>query len=266
MRWWVGSVLAVGLMMGAASSWANDLDSILQGVHREAGNPARDPFRHPGETLAFFGVEPGHSVVEVWPGKGWYTEILAPWLRDRGTLYAAHFDNDSKIQYFRDTRQAFDYKLAANPDLYDQVQVTELEPPAEVDIAPEASADRVLTFRNVHNWLKSGKAEAVFQAMFKALKPGGVLGVVEHRAAPGTSMAEQIKSGYVTEAKVKELAQAAGFAFVAASEINANPKDSKDHPAGVWTLPPTLRLQDENLAQYTAIGESDRMTLKFVKP
>ncbi|MDT8407400.1 MAG: methyltransferase [Methylococcales bacterium] len=258
--------LAFSWQVALAQADEVGLSDVLNGEHRSAANQARDAFRHPAKTLTFFDVQPTHAVVEIWPGKGWYTEILAPWLRDRGQLYAAHFDPESHVAFFQQGRAKFDAKLAAQPALYNQVIVTTLGPPKAVAIAPEGGVDRVLTFRNVHNWLKSGTATQVFAAMFKALKPGGILGVVEHRAAPDTSLAVQIETGYVTERQVKELAQQAGFRYVAASEINANPKDSKDYPAGVWTLPPTLRLKAQDRARYQAIGESDRMTLKFAKP
>lgn len=244
-------------------SWSGVLDA----PHRQAGHPARDRYRHPLETLTFFGVQPCDTVVELWPGgAGWYTELLAPVLKDCGKLYTAHFPADSEVAYFRRARAAFDAKLAAHPQIYTEVTLTALAPPQSTAIAPPATADKVLTFRNVHNWLKAGTAEAVFSAAFAALKPGGILGVVEHRASPGTSLEMMIESGYVTEKKVIELAEAAGFLLLDRSEVNANPADDHDHPEGVWTLPPTLRLGDKDRKTYLDIGESDRMTLKFGKP
>lgn len=239
---------------------------ILLGEHRTQAYVARDVYRHPYQTLQFFGLNQQSTVVEIWPGGGWYTELLAPYLQERGLFYAAHFSATSSIPFYRSNRVKFEQKLAANPDVYDKVKITTLMPPEQVKIAPDNSADFVLTFRNVHNWLKAGKEEAVFNAMYAALKPGGVLGVVEHRAKPGTSDESMIRSGYVTEAVVMQLAAEVGFEFVAASEINANPKDSAVHPYGVWTLPPTLRGGSEGRDTYLAIGESDRMTLKFIKP
>ena len=156
--------------------------------------------------------------------------------------------------------------MAAKPEVYDRVTVTSLDAPVETGIAPRGSADIVLTFRNVHNWTAAKNDEAMFKAFYDALKPGGTLGVVEHRAAPGTPLERQIKTGYMTEAYVISLAEKAGFRLAGRSEVNANPKDTKDHPAGVWTLPPTYRLKDQDREKYRAIGESDRMTLKFVKP
>ena len=261
----------IALMLAATAMHAKELpgrlDAILASDVRAEGNANRDQYRNPAETLAFFEVTPEQTVVEIFPGrKGWYTEILAPLLRDDGLLYCAHWDVNSSREYFRTSRKAFDQKLAAHPEVYDRVKVTVLEPPQQTTIAPAGSADRVLTFRNVHNWMKAGNAGAVFGSMFAALKPGGLMGVVEHRAPEGTSEDVMINSGYVTEARVIELAEGAGFEFVAKSEINANPADSADHPAGVWSLPPSLRGGEKDREKYLAIGESDRMTLKFRRP
>ncbi|MBQ0755006.1 MAG: class I SAM-dependent methyltransferase [Gammaproteobacteria bacterium] len=227
----------------------------------------RDSFRHPQETLAFFDVTPDKTVVEIWPGAGgWYTEILAPYLKDHGALYAAQFPPDSDINFYTRSLAQFNAKLSGDPATYDAVKVTYLYPPLHSIIAPPASADTVLTFRNVHNWAKAGKSELFFDAFFSALKPGGTLGVVEHRAAIDTSFEKQIESGYMTEEYVIAQAERAGFILEARSEINANPRDNHDHPAGVWSLPPSLRLGEQDREHYLAIGESDRMTLKFRKP
>jgi predicted methyltransferase len=243
------------------------LTPILASPLRSDNHRARDQYRHPAATLAFFQVQPQHTVVEIWPGaKGWYTEILAPLLRPQGKLYCAHWAQDSTLPYFQKARAQFDQKLAQAPQVYDRVVVTVLEPPGQISIAPPATADRVLTFRNVHNWLKAGTAATVFAAMYDALKPGGLLGVVEHRAVAGTAEADMISSGYVTEARVEQLAREAGFELVASSEINANPGDDSHHPNGVWSLPPSLRGGDSDRSVYLAIGESDRMTLTFRKP
>jgi len=208
------------------------------------------------------------TVVEIWPSGGWYTEILAPVLRDRGKYYAAGFALTAKRtpEWRKKMQREFQSKLDARPDLYDRVVVTELSIPERTEMAPAGTADVVLTFRNVHNWMKGDYAPSMFEAMFEALKPGGVLGVVEHRAKKGTSRDQMIESGYVTEAHVRKLAEGSGFRFVDGSEVNANPKDTADHPVGVWTLPPTLRLGEKDRAKYLAIGESDRMTLRFTKP
>ncbi len=261
-------VLMVFLMAPWLSVSAADdrLDQILQSPHRSEAHKARDQYRHPKQTLEFFDVKPYMTVVEIWPGAGWYTEILAPYLQDEGILYAAHFSEDSNVPYFKKSLAKFKQKLAAEPKIYGQVKVTVLNPPQQLAIAPEGSADRVLTFRNVHNWMKAGTAKQVFAAMFKALRPGGLLGVVEHRAKPETAVDPQAKSGYVHEQTVIALAKQAGFELLDKSEINRNPKDSAQHPKGVWTLPPSLRLGDQDKEKYQKIGESDRMTLKFIKP
>lgn len=244
------------------------IDKLIVGEHRSEHNIARNQYRHPKETLKFFEIKKNMTVVEIWPSMGWYTEILAPLLSKKGKYYAAGFSQDEKtspawrINYVKTLEE----KLSVRPDLYGAVIVTELAPPEKVDIAPAASADRVLTFRNVHNWMKGDYADAVFTAMYKALKPGGILGVVEHRANEGTSLEDMIESGYVTESHVIALAEKAGFKLVARSEVNANALDTKDYSEGVWTLPPALRLKEQDKEKYLAIGESDRMTLKFVKP
>ncbi len=251
----------------AVAECAIDWPQILAAEHRSEAFVARDRYRHPQQTLAFFELCPEQTVVEIWPGGGgWYTELLAPLLRQRGKLYAAHFSAESDVAFFRRSLQRYRDKLAQYPQVYDRVVITTLQPPEAVAIAPAGTADRVLTFRNVHNWMKQGTAEQAFAAFFQALRPGGLLGVVEHRARPGTDLQAMIDSGYVTEAYVTELAVAAGFEWVAGAEINANASDSTDHPRGVWALPPTLRLGDERRAHYLAVGESDRMTLKFRKP
>ncbi|MDT0633713.1 hypothetical protein [Spectribacter hydrogenoxidans] len=244
------------------------LARVARGDHRSDANIARNQYRHPVQTLQFFGVAPDMTVVEIWPGTGWYTEILAPYLRDSGTFYAAGFSLRSVTvpEYRERIQREYVAKLRDNPGVYDRVKPTAMGPPEDWRVAPENSADRVLTFRNVHNWIKDGYASLVFDGMYEALKPGGILGVVEHRAKPGTSLDAMKASGYVTEQHVKLLAARSGFEFVESSEINANPKDTADHPEGVWTLPPTLRLGDKDRQKYLEIGESDRMTLKFRKP
>jgi predicted methyltransferase len=218
------------------------------------------------ETLTFFGLAPGMTVVEIAPGgAGWYTEIIAPYVRASGRYYAAAYDPLSPEEYYRRSARALQDKLAERLDLYGSAILTVFAPPAKLDIAPPDSADLVLSFRNVHNWMADGAADAAFASFYRALKPGGVLGVVEHRGSSEQPQDPKADSGYVREDVVIGLAERAGFRLDARSEINANPKDTRDHPKGVWTLPPTLELGGEDRAKYTAIGESDRMTLRFRK-
>lgn len=258
----------------SAAAWAQSdadtraaLERAAAGSHRSEANRARDVYRHPVETLLFFGIRPDMTVVELYPGGGgWYTEILAPFLREKGKLYAASYDPESKSDYYRRNAKAYTDKLAANPEIYDRVEVTVLAPPDKLDIAPPGSADLVVTFRNVHNWMNAGHTENVFRAAWDALKPGGTFGVVEHRANPDAPQDPKAENGYVREDYVIELARKVGFELAGKSEINANPKDTKDHPEGVWNLPPALRGGDVDRDKYMKIGESDRMTLKFTKP
>lgn len=261
----VAAVLFAPRPAGAEDEAAKALRAVIEGDHRTPKYKARDPYRHPFETLRFFGIKPDMTVVEIWPGGGWYTEILAPYLKDSGKYYAAHRNRETKDKRILGAIRRYDEKLAARPDIYGAVIVTELSQ-KKTAIAPPGSADMVLTFRNVHNWMKYGFSSTIFEAMFTALKPGGILGVVEHRADPEEFPDPQALSGYVHEEQVIQMAEDAGFKFVAKSEINANPKDTRDHPKGVWTLPPSLRLGDKDREKYLVIGESDRMTLKFVKP
>jgi len=242
------------------------LTEVIAGDHRQEKNKSRDQYRHPLQTLTFFDVRKNMTVVEIWPGSGWYSEILAPFLKDQGTLYLAHFSPDSKVPYFKKSVATFKTKIAADPWLYGASQVTVLEPPEVLQIAPTGTVDRVLTFRNIHNWMKSGHLATVLAAIFEALKPGGILGVVEHRQTAGQALDLQAKTGYVSERYLRMTAEAAGFKFLNSSTINANLKDSHDHPAGVWTLPPRLKLQERDREKYLSIGESDRMTISFIKP
>lgn len=246
------------------------MDAILAGDWRDPANSARDGFRHPRETLAFFGVGPSQTVVEISPGGGWYTELLAPLAQGKGRYVGVINDpaksgNERAQQYYANANAKLREKLAARADVYGNATLVEIDPNAPV-LGEPASADVVLTFRNVHNWVMAGNEAAMFKSFFDVLRPGGVLGVVEHRAAAGKSLEEVKTSGYLPEDYVVGLATAAGFVLEEKSEINANPADTKDHPNGVWTLAPSNNHEEADKAKYAAIGESDRMTLRFVKP
>lgn len=235
---------------------------------RSSGNKARDVHRHPVETLSFFEVKPTSTVVEISPGSGWYTEILAPLLKEQGKYYAAHQPADASSDYAKKSRAAFIEKLAADP-VFSAVTVTGFAPTAGYEVAPAGSADVVLTFRNLHNWYMQKGDESLlnaYKSFYAALKPGGVLGVVEHRLPAAKLNTDWSKSGYMPQSLAIKLAEEAGFVLEGTSEVNANPKDTADHPQGVWTLPPSLALKEQDKAKYQAIGESDRMTLKFRKP
>lgn len=255
----------------ATRSNAEILDQVLAGAQRSDEERARDQFRNPKDTLLFFGVEPDMNVVEIWPGGGWYTNVIAPYLANGdGTYYAAHFD-PAASERAAASIAAYSEKYVANSETYGDIKISVLGGDENAEIAPAGSADMVLTFRNVHNWMNRNSSPAFFQKFYEALKPGGVLGVVEHRADSPDSDGS---SGYVAEETVIAFAIAAGFELDTSSEINANPADTKDHPFGVWTLPPVKRSSavrgeedpDFDRAKYDAIGESDRMTLKFRKP
>jgi predicted methyltransferase len=260
-------VFAALLLAGCSGS---DVEQIIDGAlvadHRTPTYVERDQFRHPKETLLFFGLDPEQSVVEVTPGFGWYAEILAPILRDSGQYYYTSSTlHDDINPYFVKVEKAFKEKMDSNPDIYSKLNWIHFDP-NQPEFAPNGPVDMVLTFRNVHNWAKAGTAESMFSGFARALKPGGILGLVEHRAKPGTSLDDQIRSGYMTVDYVVQMAEAAGFRLDASSEINANPKDTTDHPGGVWNLLPNLRnIADEDKEAISAIGESDRMTLRFVK-
>ncbi|HEY3644293.1 MAG TPA: methyltransferase [Gammaproteobacteria bacterium] len=259
------SALAAPQVTADTSGADTAITQALKGPWRAPANAARDPYRHPKETLEFFGLKPDMTVIQLWPGgNGWYTEILAPVLRDHGQLIDAavppkdYVESDGTVKYLA--------KLKANPDIYGKVKVIDFAPPQKMDLGPEGSADMVLTFRNAHNWEGDHQLLAVFQAAFKVLKHGGVLGLTDHRAAAGKTVAETFNSGYMPTDYIIQVAEKAGFKLAGQSEVNANPKDTKDYPKGVWTLPPTYTLGDKDKAKYQAIGESDRMTLKFAKP
>ena len=241
------------------------LDTVLAGSWRSEKNKARDEYRHPKETLEFFGLKPGATLIEITPGGGWYTEILAPLLKGNGTYIAAVGKPKNPQGEAARDQSGLAKKFADDPAEYGEAKTIEFDGSAP-NFGPAGSADMVVTFRNAHNWASAGTAPAMFKAFFDVLKPGGVLGVTDHRAADGADVEKTKEKGYVPTDYVVKLATDAGFKLVAQSEINANPKDTKDYEKGVWTLPPTFELGDKDHEKYAAIGESDRMTLKFVKP
>ena len=272
----VGAIIAV-------PSWAGDLlvdariERAMFGDHRSEENIDRNRYRHPVGTLTFLGLEDGMTVMEIWPGAGWYTEVIAPVVRHHGQFIVATYDVDvpDQPQYRYGLQETLLKKFAARPDLYDQVAVAPFSPPESASLGDADSIDLLVTFRNTHGWVGGGDADKIFAEFARVLKPGGILGVVQHRADPGTDPAKTSEMGYVSEEVVVELARRAGLYLEARSEVNANPADSKDYEAGVWSLPPGLSLcrdiesEDEMAAcreKYRAIGESNRMTLRFRKP
>lgn len=239
------------------------LEEALAGDHRSEENRARDRFRNPKETLLFFGLEPHMTVVELAPGAGWYSEVLAPVLREEGQLVAAIPDPEGPAAKYA---KRFLDRIEDDPEVFDRVETVILQAPEQVTLGPDGSADMVVTFRSTHSWIKRDQADDVYAAAYRVLKPGGVLGVVQHRAPEGADVTETAEDGYVPEASVIAVAERAGFELVERSDINANPKDDRDHPSGVWSLLPNLRVDEEEQDRYREIGESDRMTLKFRKP
>jgi predicted methyltransferase len=237
---------------------------VLDGPWRASENSARDSYRHPQQTLKFFGLQAQQTVIEITPGGGWYSEILVPLLKEHGH-YIAALQAPSSGDYYKKAADGLSTKFKADPERYGKAQTLEFDPQAP-SFGAANSADRVLTFRNVHNWVMADDAPQMFAAFFKVLKPGGVLGVVDHRAKDGADVPSIKASGYLPTDYVVKLATDAGFQLQGQSEINANPKDSKDYPAGVWTLPPSYKGGEQDRARYAAIGESDRFTLRFVKP
>ncbi|WP_439533687.1 class I SAM-dependent methyltransferase [Polymorphobacter sp.] len=263
----LAALLAPALILAAApiAAQATTLAEAATGKHRSAANIARNAHRHPVETLTFFDIKPTMTVVEISPSAGWYTEVLAPYLKDQGKLYAAGADPQGN-DYNKKAVENFKAFLATHPDLYGKVEPTVFAKGNTDGLAPAGTVDAVLTFRNIHNWYMADWAQDAFNAFFKALKPGGTLGIVEHRLPESADDARMKSSGYMKPSAVRAMAEKAGFKYVASSEINANPKDTKDYPKGVWTLPPNYAEKDVDRAKYTAIGESDRFTMKFVKP
>lgn len=248
------------------------LQKVVDLPYRSAENKQRDQYRHPLQTLTFFGIQPQMSVLEIWPARGWYTEILAPYLKDKGQLTIANFrQNDGSLE---DERRIFWARLAKklaldikkNPEHFGEVRSAEFDPPGLMQPGQVNQYDLVLSFRNSHIWNEEGYLLDVYRALFDVLKPGGTLGIVEHRSSRLSEISSRAGEGYLDEYYVIAVAQQAGFVLADRSEINANPKDTKDYPKGVYALPPTLAMGALDKAKYLAIGESDRMTLKFTKP
>ncbi len=258
----LAAMLAAGLCGAVQAADDVALKTAIAAPTRTPANVARDGARHPYETLSFFGIKPTMTVVELTPSGGWYTEILAPYLRDNGVLIGA----SEEVVEGKKGGMQFRNKVNSNP-IYSKVRLGIFEPPVKYAIAPAGSADMVLTFRNLHNWVELGpeKLNEVLKTVHTVLKPGGVFGIVDHRLQPAMAQDATASTGYLHEAWVIKTVEAAGFKLVAKSEINANPKDKADHPNGVWALPPVLANKDVKRSDYLAIGESDRMTLKFVK-
>ncbi|CAM2006067.1 class I SAM-dependent methyltransferase [Acanthopleuribacter pedis] len=260
------AALSAAAMAGDGHQSEKKLKKIAEGEHRSDANKARNDSRNPAETLAFFGLKPDMTVVEIWPGGGWYTEVLAPYVNGKGQYIAAAFPKNPEhkyAEYFKKANKKLAEKLEKDKAVYGNVTMAQYFPENDLwELGPAGKTDMILTFRNLHNWMPG--LEKSFQAFYDNLKPGGVLGVVEHR-----TQAEQdpkAENGYMNQDYVIEIAKKVGFKLAGSSEVNANAKDKADHPQGVWTLPPTLALGEKDADKYKAIGESDRMTLKFVKP
>ena len=252
------------------------LKEVIAGDWRTPEQKARDQYRRPGDALTFWGLKPGMSVLEIQPGgASWWTEILAPYAKRTGGKFTATGPDLANSQHPDDAKKARDEftKHFSNHDLYGDIAIVNWGPKSAP--LPANTYDFILTARSVHGWMRTpGMVDKAFREFYGALKPGGILALEQHRANPGPQDPEA-KSGYVTEAFVIENAEKAGFKLAARSEINANPRDTKDHPFGVWTLPPTRQSSKNSStpadpsfdrAKYDAIGESDRMTLRFVKP
>lgn len=258
-------IVALNFNTAFAEDISTLLDQAISGQHRSPENVARDVYRHPKETLLFFELQPDMKVLEILPGSGWYTEILAPVLKDQGELTVASFGADHPTEYLANIHVEYMKLLDTNPDMYGKVKRILFKKTTYLEDIPDNSLDMVVTFRNTHNWIRYGGIEEIYTAFYRVLKPGGILGVVQHRADKDADAKQSAENGYVPEKTIIKLAESLGFELVARSEINANPKDTKDHPKGVWTLPPAFRLGDEDKDKYMAIGESDRMTLRFIK-
>ncbi len=270
------SVMAVCMVvMLAASSPVSaqvdqdKLDSIIHDPFRTEISRSRDQFRHPLETLTFFGIEPDMTVVELWPSGGWYTDILAPYLKDKGKLIAAHYNPETEhpfANFFQSSYLAFETKIAHDPDWYGNVDIKAFEPPFTKAIVADGSVDMVVSFRNMHYWLNDGSIDFVLEQVRAMLKPGGMFGIVDNRADVYENPDPLAENGYINQQWLVQKIHEAGFQALEHSEINANRLDTADHPNGVWSLPPYLRVADDEDAQkYLDIGETDRFTIKFIK-
>ncbi|HEV7137980.1 MAG TPA: hypothetical protein VGN43_15180 [Steroidobacteraceae bacterium] len=260
-----GALIAGCVSTGGREKTASALDAILAGSQRTAADRARDRYRHPKATLLFFGIRPNMRILQVWPESGWYTEIIAPLVRAKGRYFAGLIAPDPGSRFLQARRAGYLGLLASTADVLGPVKVVNF-PLDGADVLPAGSVDMVLSFRDLHTWMALGDAPEALTTIYRALAPGGVLGIVDNRGDPGVPQDPRAKSGYVRQDYAIRMIEAAGFRLVAASEINANPKDTKNYPAGVWTLPPDYRLGNIDRAKYQAIGESDRFTLKFIKP
>lgn len=267
----VGCLLAVGgLIAGCATTGgqqktARALDLVLSGSQRTAADRSRDPYQHPKGTLLFFGIRPGMRVLQVWPESGWYTEIIAALLQARGRYIGGVIAADPSSRFLAARLATYRGLLASRPDLYGGVKVVTF-PLNGSDVLPSGSVDMVLSFGDLHEWMALGDAPQALATIYRALAPGGVFGVVDNRGDPALPQDPRAKAGYVRQDYAIRMIEAVGFRLVATSEINANPRDTKNYPAGVWALPPDYRLGNVDRSRYAAIGESDRFTLKFVKP
>ena len=265
------ATLILSTMLVVGNVHALSIEEAVNGSHRSAENKARDKYRKPVETLRFLGLKEDMTVIEVWPGGGWYSEVLAPVLKDEGKLIAAQYDMNGPYRYQRGSLASFFKKAATHPEVFRHVEVVEFSLPYKLNLAPQATADMVLTFRNVHNLVADlygggAYADLAFEVWFDALKPGGVLGIVDHQWDDPTNEDPKANNGYISKERTIAMAEKAGFKLVAESELLRNPKDTKDYENGVWSLPPSLAVAEKDREKQIAIGESDRFLLKFVKP
>ena len=260
-----GALLCGCATTGGQETTARALDGILAGSQRTEADRSRDAYRHPKETLLFFGIRPQMRVLQVWPESGWYTAIIAPLLQAQGRYIGGVIAPDPGSRFLAARLAGYRRLLASRPDLYGKVKVVTF-PLDGGDVLPPRSVDMVLSFCDLHEWMALGDAQQALATIYRALAPGGVFGVVDNRGNPALPQDPRAKAGYVRQDYAIGMIQAAGFRLVATSQVNANPNDTKDYPAGVWALPPDYRLGNVDRARYQAIGESDRFTLKFIKP